>query len=315
MVKMFWKISMTALLAALFLVACSDEKPKEESNSDQLQLVASFSIVHDILNEVGGDRVNVHSMVPIGTDPHTYDPLPEDIKKATDADAIFYSGLNLEGGKDGWLFKLADSVGKNDDVIFELMKNVEPMYLTSDDGREEEMNPHAFLDPVIGMTMTENVRDALIEIDPEYKDTYEKNAEKLLDNLRDIDKLYTEKIADIPEEKRVLVTSERAYQYMADRYGLEEGFIWAIDTEDNGTPEQIKSLVKFVQDKKAPVLFVESNVDPRPMETVSKESGVKIYGGLFSDELGHVGGEGETYTKFLEHNITSIHKGLTEGVN
>lgn len=313
-----WKkirvLGIVAILATLFLAACNNdtnEKTNEKSNSDQLQIVATFSIVHDILNEVGGDRVDVHSMVPIGTDPHEYDPLPADIKKATDSDAMFYSGLNLEGGKDGWFFKLADSVGKSDDVIFEVMEGVEPMFLNSDDGRDEEMNPHAFIDPIVGIQMVENTRDGLIKIDPEYKDTYEKNAEELLNKLYEIDELYKAKIADIPEESRVLVTSERAYQYMADRYGLDEGFIWAIDTEDNGTPDQIKSLVEFVKEKNVPVLFVESNVDQRPMETVSKESGVEIYGGLFSDELGHVGKEGETYTQFLEHNIETIHAGLT----
>ena len=113
-------------------------------------------------------------------------------------------------------------------------------------------------------------------------------------------------------EKRILVTSERAYQYMAARYGFEEGFIWGIDTEDQGTPSQIKSLVEFVKEKNVPVLFVESNVDKRPMETVSRESGVEIYGGLFSDELGHVGKEGDTYTQFLMHNIKTIHEGLTK---
>ena len=163
MFKKLGKISIVALLATLFLVACNGAEPKKENSSDQLQIVATFSIVYDILNEVGGDRVSVHSMVPIGTDPHEYEPLPEDIKKATDSNAMFYSGLNLEGGKDGWFFKLADAVSKKDDAIFEVMEGVEPMYLTSKDGRDEQINPHAFLDPIVGIKMVENTRDALIK--------------------------------------------------------------------------------------------------------------------------------------------------------
>src|SRR5699024_3834421 len=104
--------------------------------------------------------------------------------------------------------------------------------------------------------------------------------------LQEIADEYEEKLGEIPEENRVLVTSEQAYQYMTKRYGLEGGFIWAIDTEENGSPEQIKSLLAFIQEHEPPVLFVETNVDTRPMETVAAESGVEIFGELYSDEIG-----------------------------
>ena len=122
-----WKVSLLSILAVLFLAACSGDdeakdstETKEGTNDEAIQVVATFSIIHDILQEVGGEHVDVHSMVPIGTDPHEYEPLPEDIKKATDADALFYNGLNLEGGKDGWFFKLVDTVGQKEENIFEV---------------------------------------------------------------------------------------------------------------------------------------------------------------------------------------------------
>src|SRR5699024_8991898 len=101
---------------------------------------------------------------------------------------------------------------------------------------------HAFIDPAVGIKMTKSARDALIELDPDHKEEYEDNADQYLKKINDIDQEYEEKIDDIPKEDRILVTSERAFQYMADHYGLDEGYIWAIDTEENGTPEQISSL-------------------------------------------------------------------------
>lgn len=318
MLRKFLQLGVLSVVAVLLLAACSnddaakDEGKEPSKDSDEpIEVVATFSIIHDILTEVGGDLVNVHSMVPIGTDPHEYEPLPEDIKKATDAKALFYNGLNLEGGEKGWFAKLVDTIGKKDDEVFEVMKGVEPMYLADEGSNEEEINPHAFLDPVVGIQMTENIIDALVQIDPKNEEAYKENGEALLEKLRDIDQMYKEKIAEIPEENRILVASEHAFQYMTERYGLKHGYIWAIDTEENGTPEQIKSLVEFVKENDVPVLFVESNVDKRPMETVSKETGVEIFSELYSDELGKAGEEGETYTGFLQSNIENIHAGLT----
>lgn len=317
MVKNIFKGLIISILAVFFLAACgSNDKTagEKEKNTEEepLQVVTTFSILDDMVNQIGGELVEVHNLVPIGTDPHEYEPLPEDIKAATDADALFYNGLNLEGGDSGWFAKLADSVDKNEDEIFKIAKDIEPMYITDEDG-EEEVNPHQFLDPVAGIKMAEAVRDALVDIDPDHQEEYEENAEEYLDTLKEIEEEYQEKIADIPKEDRILVTSERAYQYLADRYGLKEGYIWAVDTEENGTPEQIKSLVEFIDENEPPALFVESNVDTRPMETVSKETGVDIAKDpLFSDEIGKPGEEGDTYAKYLEYNIEKIYDGLKE---
>jgi len=305
-------VAISMLLFVLAACGNNNDTADKDNTDGALQVVTSFTILQDMVEQIGGDLVETHNLVPVGTDPHEYEPLPEDIKKATDADALFYNGLNLEGGDSGWFAKLVDSVGKEDEVIFKVAKDVEPMYVSDEDGVEQE-NPHAFLDPVVGIQMAEAIRDGLIEIDPDHEADYEENAEAYLETLKDIEKTYEEKIADIPEEDRILITSERAYQYLADRYGLKEGYIWAVDTEENGTPEQITSLIEFIKENEPPVLFVESNVDTRPMETVSKESGVAIFEDpLFSDEIGKQGEEGDTYVKYLEYNIEKIHDGLTE---
>lgn len=306
--------SFILLFTAVLLVACGSSKTDtdeiNEQSSNKLEVITTFTLLEDIVKQVGGDFVNVFNLVPTGTDPHEYDPLPEDMAKTEEADIIFYNGLNLEGDESGWLAKLIDATGQNWDHVYMAAEGVEPMFLSLDDGSEKAINPHSFLDPVVGILMTENIRDAFIEIDPNNAEVYEENAESYLETLREIDKEYEEKIGEIPEEDRILVTSERAYQYMADRYGLKEGFIWEVDTEENGTPEQITSLINFINEHNPPVLFVETNVDKRPMETVSSETGVEIYGEIFSDEIGKPGEEGDTYVKFLKFNIEQIHQGL-----
>src|SRR5699024_5335698 len=152
------------------------------------------------IRQIGGDRVAVHNLVPTGTDPHDYEPLPEDMKAATDADILVKNGLNLEGGEHGWCVKLIRTVGQKEDHIYQLTDSVKPMYLTGKDGREEEINPHAFLSPVVGIKMAKNARDALIEADPDHEKEYFKNAESYLKLLNSLEEEYRTKIAEIPEE-------------------------------------------------------------------------------------------------------------------
>src|SRR5690625_437059 len=305
-----WQIFVPIFILLFILTACSGGD-NEQSNG-KIKAVSSFTILEDMIKEIGGDNIEVHNLVPTGTDPHKYDPLPEDIKAATDADVIFYNGLNLEGGDAGWFAKMIDSVGQDWERVFKLTDGVEPLHITSSDGKDEEINQHAVLDPVVGIKMEENTKEAIDSVDNDEKNFYEENAEKYINTLRDMDKLYEEKINEIPEENRILITSERAYQYMANRYGLKEGFIWAVDTEENGSPEQIRTLIEFINETNPPVLFIETNVDPRPLETVSKETGVEIFDEILSDEIGKPGEEGDTYVKFLKHNIEVIYEGLSQ---
>ncbi|BFH11620.1 zinc ABC transporter substrate-binding protein [Paenibacillus melissococcoides] len=324
MVRKFMLLS--AMAALLVLAACgqanssnsgavpaSSDSASEPAKEGPLKIVTSFTILEDFAREIGGEDVEVHNLVPTGTDPHEYEPLPEDIKKATDADVLFYNGLNLEGGKSGWFFKMIESVGQKEENVFNLTERVEPMYIGGKDGHEEEINPHAFIDPAVGIKMAEDMRDALMKKDPARKENYEKRADEYISKLKEIDKEYEEKINSIPEENRILVTSERAFQYMTTHYGLKEAYIWEIDTEENGSPTQIKSLVEFIKEHKVPVLFIESNVDPRPMETVANETGVRIAEKrIYSDEIGQRGAEVDTYIKYLEYNLELIHSELSK---
>lgn len=320
-----------SLLAALMLAACGNDDKKPETSKDngadgdkteavtddsgdKLKVVTSFTIIADMAREIGGDFVEVYNLVPSGTDPHEYEPLPNDIKAATDADVLFYNGLNLEGGEHGWFFKMMDSVGQKDENIYSLTERVEPKYIGGGDtGHEEEINPHAFIDPAVGVLMAEDMRDALAEKSPEHSEEIKKQGDEYVQRLQELDDEFAERISTIPEENRILVTSERAFQYLNDHYGLKEAYIWEIDTEENGSPKQIKDLVHYIQEHNVPVLFVESNVDTRPMETVSKETGVPIADKpIYSDEIGDPGDDIDTYIKYLNYNMDLIHDELSK---
>lgn len=306
---------LTITMIGLLLVACGNEEDtsiKEGNSEDTLNVVSSFSLLSDMIESIGGEYVNVHNLVPIGTDPHEYEPLPEDIKAASDADLLFYNGVNLEGGENGWFFKLVRSVEQSEDNIVEASEGVEPMYIADEEGNQE-VNPHAFLSPKVGIQMAENIREALIEHIPENAEYFEQNAADYLKQLQEIDEEYAEGINSIPEENRIFMASEQAFQYMTKEYGLKEGYIWAVDTDENGSPDQIRQAIEFVKENQPKVLFVESNVDRRPMETVSSETGVAIYEQpILSDEIGKPGEAGDTYIKYLEYNLDVILNGLSE---
>lgn len=304
-------ITLAAIIVAILFGALAiDHASAAASKGDKLPVAATFSVIYDIVKTVGGDRVDVHSMVPLGQDPHEYTPLPLDVRKATDAAAIFWNGLDMELG-DGWFESLLDIAGKRLDGprVIALADGIEPMYLV--DGDEEEVNPHAFLSVPAAIRYVENARDGLSRIDPEYADLYARNAARYIARLEELHDEYVELFGRIPPERRILVTSERAFQYMAAQYGLKEGYVWAIDTDEQGTPRQIVDLIRFVRESGVTAMFVESNVDPRALETVSRETGVPIVGTVYSDELGKAGDEASTLLGMLQWNLKTIYAGLT----
>lgn len=307
------KIMTLSLLAALTLAACGQKETAETAQTDgKVQVVATNSIIADLAENIGGDKINVHSIVPVGTDPHEYEPLPEDIAKSTEAEVIFYNGLNLETGGNGWFVKLMETSHKKaEEDFFEVSKGVSPMYL-SGEGQESEQDPHAWLDISNGIKYVENMRDVLISKDEENQDYYQKNAAAYIEELTKLDQEAKEKFNDLPADKALLVTSEGAFKYFSKAYGLEAGYIWEINTESQGTPDQMSQIIDRIRETKIPALFVESSIDPRSMESVSKETGVPIYEKIFTDSLAAKGENGDTYYKMMEWNLNKIHEGLNQ---
>ena len=304
---LFLTMAIVALVAA-----CSQGTTSPKDQDKKLEIVTTYSIVYDMIKNVGGDHVEVHSLAPIGSDPHNYDPLPADLVLTTDADVIFYNGLNLEEGN-AWFNEMIETAGKSvsDDNVVRVSEGVEPMLLSSDEHKNEE-DPHAWLDVRNGIKYVENIREALKENDPAHADDYDSNAEKYIAELKALHEEILEMMQMIPEEKRILVTSEGAFKYFSAAYDFQAAYIWEINSHSEGTPEQLKSIIRIIKDGGVPSLFLESSVDPRSMEMVSRETGVPIHGKIFTDSLGKAGSDGDTYIKMIKWNADMIASGLSE---
>ena len=299
------------LLAVCTLLACSGQK-KASSDSSKLKVVATNSIIADITKNIAGDKIDLHSIVPVGKDPHEYEPLPEDVKKTSQADLIFYNGINLETGGNAWFTKLVKNANKKENKdYYAVSDGVDIIYLEgqSEKGKED---PHAWLNLENGIIYAQNIAKRLIEKDPDNKATYEKNLKAYVEKLTALDKEAKEKFNNIPEEKKMIVTSEGCFKYFSKAYSVPSAYIWEINTDEEGTPDQIKSLVEKLRKTKVPSLFVESSVDDRPMKTVSKDTNIPIHAKIFTDSIAEKGEEGDSYYSMMKYNLDKISEGLAK---
>lgn len=305
MKKTIKMLSLTMFI--LLFTACSNVSDGEADN-DKLKIVATYSIIADMTENIVGEKGEVYSMVPIGTDPHMYDPLPKDTSKVSSADLVFYNGLNLETGK-GWFQDLLDVTNKKD-VAFAVSDEVTPMYLT-EKGKETQEDPHAWLDVQNAIKYVDIITKRIIEKDPDNKEFYLNNQSEYVKKLNELDQYAKEAVEKVPQEKRILVTSEGAFKYFSKAYGFESAFIWEINTDSQGTPEQMKNIINIIDENQVPALYLETSVNPKTMETISNETGVPIHSKIFTDSLAKKGEEGDTYIKMIKWNIDKVVEGLS----
>ncbi|WP_088105717.1 metal ABC transporter substrate-binding protein [Halalkalibacter urbisdiaboli] len=291
---------LTGLLTVVLLAACGVEEAAPTSESKEVKVVTSFSILADLIENVAGERAEVQYVVPIGEEPHEYEPVPSDFQKVSDATVFYVNGFDLEG----WLQKLVDNVGEVE--VVEVSSGITTIPIEGEDAAD----PHAWLDVKRVMVYVENIRDDLSKRDPEGKEIYEANAEAYLEALRELDNWIEEEASKIPEERKTLVISENAYKYFGESYGFETIGIWELNSHEEGTPGQISRVVELIQEKKLPAVFVETTVDQRYMETVAENAGVTIAGEVYTDAVGLDGSGAETYIKMMEHNVHTFIGGL-----
>ena len=304
------KLLTITMILILFLSACGKGNNDSTSQSNEkIKVVTTNSILYDMVKNVGGDNVEIHSIVPIGQDPHEYEVKPKDIKALTDADVVFYNGLNLETGN-GWFKNALSQANKSyeDGSVVKVSKNVKPLYLNgAKEGDESKQDPHAWLSLDNGIKYVEEISKALIKKNDKYKDDIQSNTKDYIAKLEDLKKESHDKFNDIPKEQRAMITSEGAFKYFSKQFDIKPGYIWEINTEKQGTPEQMKQAVKFVQDNNLKHLLVETSVDKKSMQSLSEETNLDIYGEVYTDSIGKKGTKGDSYFNMMQENINTVH--------
>ena len=269
----------------------------------KFKVVTTFTVIQDIAQNVAGDAATVESITKPGAEIHEYEPTPKDIVKAQSADLILWNGLNLER----WFERFFENIKDKPAVV--VTEGITPLSIYEGPYKDAP-NPHAWMSPSNALIYVENIKNALVKYDPQNADTYQKNAAAYAEKIKQLDKPLREKLAQIPADQRWLVTSEGAFSYLAKDYDLKEGYLWPINAEQQGTPQQVRKLIDLVKKNHIPVVFSESTVSAKPAQQVAKESGAKYGGVLYVDSLSAADGPVPTYIDLLNVTVSTIVKGF-----
>ena len=269
----------------------------------KFKVVTTFTVIQDIAQNVAGDAATVESITKPGAEIHEYEPTPKDIVKAQSADLILWNGLNLER----WFERFFQNIKDKPAVV--VTEGVTPLSIYEGPYKDAP-NPHAWMSPSNALIYVENIKNALVKYDPQNADAYQKNAAAYAEKIKQLDKPLREKLAQIPADQRWLVTSEGAFSYLAKDYDLKEGYLWPINAEQQGTPQQVRKLIDLVKKNHIPVVFSESTVSAKPAQQVAKDSGAKYGGVLYVDSLSAADGHVPTYIDLLNVTVSTIVKGF-----
>lgn len=267
------------------------------------RVVTTFTILQDMAQNVAGDKAIVESITKPGAEIHEYEPTPLDIVKAQHADLVIRNGMGLER----WFDKFMGSV--RDVPSVDLSDGVEPMGI-GEGPYDGKANPHAWMSPSNALIYVENIRKALIEMDPQNAATYNANAKRYSDEIRAIEEPLRETLAKIPDSKRWLVSSEGAFSYLARDNDMNELYLWPVNADAQGTPQQVRKVIETIRANDIPVAFSESTISDKPMRQVVKETGARYGGVLYVDSLTDEEGVAPTYLKLLRYNADTIVAGF-----
>jgi len=303
MKKIISIVAVVAVAILLFTVANNSLETNTDA-TDSVVVLSTFTIISDMVSEVGGDKIVAISLTKPGAEIHGYEPTPSDLVQASQADIIFENGMNLEL----WTEKLKASIP--DVPVVTVSEGVEVIDITGD-AYAGKPNPHAWMSPAQGLVYVENIRRSLTELLPEEADYFAERAEAYSAQIRAVGQRLDTALATLPENNRVLVTCEGAFSYLTSDYGLEEVYLWAINAESQGTPLQVASVIEIVNEKNIPAVFCESTVEPRLQTEVANATDAKLGGILFVDSLSDADGPAPNYITLLEHTANTIITGLT----
>ncbi|MCB0648683.1 MAG: metal ABC transporter substrate-binding protein [Saprospiraceae bacterium] len=288
---------MRSLVIGMLLLTSSvaiAQKPK---------VIASASIFADMAQTIAGDLAEIKSVVPIGGDPHRYEPTPGDAKLVQNADLILINGLTFEG----WMQELIENSGTKGKTIL-ITKNIIPI---ASDLHAGATDPHAWMTASNGLIYIKNIYEALSNLLPENKEELTKNYNAYKAQLEALDAEIFSLIRSIPEGQRVLVTSHDAFNYYGSRYGLTLSAVMGISTESDAQTADMKRVINNIKEFNVPAIFIESTINPKLIQQIATDLKVKIGGELYADSVGEPGSDGDTYIKMLRHNSKTIAEALS----
>lgn len=297
------KCGVPVLLAWLMLGSF----PVQAVAADKIKAVTTFTVIADIARNVAGDAAIVESITKPGAEIHDYQPTPQDIVRAQDADLIFWNGFNLER----WFERFLQDVAGVPSVV--VSDGVAPLSIY-EGPYAGKPNPHAWMSTENALVYIENIRAAFVEIDPANAETYNRNAAAYSQKVRSIRAELVESLRDIPDAKRYLVTSEGAFSYLAKDLNMREIYLWPMNADQQGTPQQVRRVIDMVRDKSIPVVFSESTISDKPARQVASETDA-IYGGvLYVDSLSEADGKVPTYLDLLDVTTRTIAEGFRKSL-
>ena len=271
------------------------------------KVVTTFTVLADMAQQVGGDVAEVVSITKPGAEIHGYEPTPRDIVGAVDADLILWNGMNLELWFEQFISNLGDIPSAT------LTDGVEPISIGEGE-YEGKPNPHAWMGLDNALIYVDNIAAAFTEHDPDNAATYAANAESYKQEIRDTITPLRDRIAQIPEDQRWLVTCEGAFSYLARDFGMKELYLWPMNADQTGTPQQVRKVIDSVRDNDIPVVFCESTVNTSPAKQVARETGAAYGGVLYVDSLSTAEGPVPSYLDLLRVTSQTVADGLDAGL-
>lgn len=273
------------------------------SATAKIKVVTTFTIIQDMAKNVAGDAADVVSITKVGAEIHGYQPTPKDIVKAQSADLVLWNGMNLER----WFKKFFQNL--SDVPSATMTEGITPISIYSGPYNGKP-NPHAWMSAKNGLIYVENIRKALVEVDPINAATYNKNAKRYSAEITLLANTVKNDFSHLPKEKKWLVTSEGAFSYLAKEYGFSEAYLWPINADQQGSPQQVKRLIDQINQHSIPVIFSESTISDRAAKQVAKETGIKYGGVLYVDSLSDDRGLVPTYLDMLKVTTETIKRGF-----
>ena len=301
-------LMLSRLLKTIFFSVITMTSFSNAYANERMKVLTTFTVLADMAANVAGDAADIVSITKPGAEIHGYEPTPQDIVRGSNADLILWNGMNLEL----WFKQFLGNMTNVPSVI--LTDGINPISISSGN-YQGKPNPHAWMGLDNAIIYIDNIRDALINHDPKNAQTYKINAKNYKNELRSTIIPLRKAINDIPLERRWLVTCEGAFSYLAQDFKMKELYLWPMNADQVGTPQQIRTVIDGVRENNINVVFCESTVNTAPAKQVARETNAKYGGVLYVDSLSKANGEVPTYLDLLTVTSQRILEGLTSNIN